>query len=497
MPPHNRALGRPHCVESRLKRWFLLILLLLAAGFAPACQSLTRGSKRPAPAPADENATALAQALREFARDFRTTIDGAASQARQLDLTRAQRQAVTTWRVQAGNLLRHAFDQDDPREILLDVWSLCRRMQDYFEHGPGAAEFGPAALLAQAAAQDLLTRGKEIALAHVSPETLEQIRASVDEYARSHPLQPGFVAPPAQDLSDVAPGQSVLKWILDVPLAPLRGVEKMNQTSDAMRDISRTADRFTDVVSDFPATTRREALLLAEDLEQMPSVAATTQSVARIAASAEHFSKVVEDLPRRTREEAEQLLDRVDESHPQARATLGEARQTADAVRAAATELRELTAALDKTLAQFTEAGRAWSVTAEAVGATSRELAAWRKPADTQPATVPATSSADPVATTQPGFRLDDVTASAEALTRTTTELRGLVSDLQRLLASGAVSGEAGKLTAPAAEVLERAGLTSRALIDHAAWRAAQLLALLAALLLVYRWLTRVRPAGK
>jgi len=497
MPAHNRAPGRGRRVESRLKQWFLLVLPLLAAGLAPACQSLAPGSKRPAPAAADENTTALIQALREFADDFRTTIDGAASQARQLDLTRPQRTAVTTWRVQAGTLLRHAFDQDDPREILLDVWSLCRRMQDYFERGPGVTEFGPAVPPAQAATQSLLARCEEIALAHVSPAALEQIRVSVDEYARSHPFQAGFVGPPAQDLSDVAPGRNVLKWILDVPLAPLRGVEKMNQTSDAMRDISRTADRFTDVVSDFPATTRREALLLAEDLERLPSVAATTQNVARIAAGTEHFAQVVEDLPRRTREEAEQLLDRVDQSHPQARATLGEARQTADAVRAAAAELRELTAALERTLTQFTEAGRAWAVTAEAVGATSRELANWRGPPATQPVAAPATVSPEDVGTTQPGFRFDEVTASAEALTRTTTELRGLLSDLQRLLASGAVSGEAGRLTAPAAEVLDRAGLTSRALIDHAAWRAAQLLALLAALLLAYRWLTRVRPTGK
>ena len=478
-----------------MRRATLWMTIVLAGLLAAACQALAPRSQRPVLTSADEPPDVLAGALREFADDFRSSIDSAASQAGQLDLTRPERKAVTTWRVQAGQLLRHAFNQDDPREILLDVWSLCRRMVDYFDSGPGAAEFGPARVPALTAAQGLLSRYEDLAQAHTSGDTLGQIRAKVEEYARSNALQAGFIAPSGKDLSDISPGQDVLQWILNVPLAPLQGVQKIGQTSDALRDMSRTADRFTDVVDDLPATSRREALRLAEDLERLPSVMTTTQSVQQIAASTERFTQVVEELPGRTRAEAEKLLDHVDEALPQARNTLTEAQKTADAIRTATTELRELTGTLDQTITRFTEAGRAWTATADAVGAASQELTTLIRPTPEPSAEPPPADDA----TTKPSFRFEDMTVSAEALTRTTIELRGLVGDLQRLLASGGVSGEASKVTAPAVEVLDRAGLTSRGLIDHAAWRAAQLLVLLAVLLVAYRWVTRaaVRREGK
>ena len=92
-------------------------------------------------------------------------------------------------------------------------------------------------------------------------------------------------------------------------------------------------------------------------------------------------------------------------------------------------------------------------------------------------------------------FSFQAVGRSAEAVTLTAGEVRELLRELRGLLESDPLEAELTMVSRQVDEAVDRSGAELRAVLDHGAWRAAQLLALWFVLLLVYRAIT-VRLIG-
>ena len=88
----------------------------------------------------------------EFVDYFQATVEQAAMDLERKSSTREHRRETALWRVKSVSQCREAADQNDPWEALVDVWTLCRRMLDYFETGTGKTKFGENQGLAVAAA---------------------------------------------------------------------------------------------------------------------------------------------------------------------------------------------------------------------------------------------------------------------------------------------------------------------------------------------------------
>jgi hypothetical protein len=128
------------------------------------------------------------------------------------------------------------------------------------------------------------------------------------------------------------------------------------------------------------------------------------------------------------------------------------------------------------TLGDAAAAARALESAADAVTQTTREI---RKfiPADQMDETGQVLGK-QPGEPKGDGFKFQDVTESAEALSQTAVNLQALLRDVQNMIQSGDIEkGADGVATS--------AQIRLNAVIDHLAWRFAQLILFMFALLLV------------
>lgn len=73
-----------------------------------------------------------------------------------------------------------------------------------------------------------------------------------------------------------------------------------------------------------------------------------------------------------------------------------------------------------------------------------------------------------------------------EAMTETAQQLRGLLIEVRAFLGGDAPGEDQSPLGAVSAEVLGRTSDAAREIVDHATWRAAQILAAMFVLAVVY-----------
>jgi hypothetical protein len=89
------------------------------------------------------------------------------------------------------------------------------------------------------------------------------------------------------------------------------------------------------------------------------------------------------------------------------------------------------------------------------------------------------------------------MTRTADAWTGTAREIRGTLADVERLLSKDVAGEGGGALETRADALVTRTLGEAESLVDHAAWRLAQLLGLALVLALAYRFLSGriARPA--
>ncbi|UCG34215.1 MAG: hypothetical protein JSU68_06180 [Phycisphaerales bacterium] len=465
--------------------WLLTPWLALLLGCeAPRPTEKAQGAEA---VPADAQAD-LREGLGEFVAFFQDTIEQAAVRIARETPVRQQQRAAAMWRVRSGRLVRSAADQADAREALLDLWVLSVRMHRFLEGEEGQQVFGEYQTVAVDASERIRSRIAQVARQYVPEDLFGKTQENVERYAVAHPMSGDYADPAAGDFSDADAGQQVVNLLVGVPLAPFTTLTKMRKGADSVSDLSGTADRFTDVVQDLPADLRWQLQLLALSLEETQTVSSLRANLTQISDSSARFASAAEQMPERVREEAEILLDRLDESQPEMRATLSEAREAAEAIGEATREARETSAALEGTLREVTVAAEAVRATAEVVAHATQEIAAieWK---EKRPEQTPPKPEGEP-------FSFQAVARSAEAATLTAGEVRELLRELRELLESEPLEAELTMVSQQVDDAVGRSGAELRAVVDHGAWRAAQLLALWFVLLLVYRAVT-VRLIGR
>ncbi len=482
--------------------------------------------------------------IREFADYFEATVVQATIEIERRARPREERRAAAMWRVHSIQQCRSHAGQDDPREAMVDLWTLCQRQLDYFSEGNGKSLFGEYQPIALAAAQEIYAAVEQLVRDHVREDAFDNSKARVLEYARQHPIEGVFGGQPPERLSDDTEVQNALASIVTLPLAPLAALRGVGEASGSVRDVSRSVDRFTDVVEDFPATARWQLELLAMNLEELSTVSEASESFKKLADSSTQlaenstqFIQLIDAMPAQVREEAQVLLERVDTSQPELRSTLGEAQKTVELIRATNHDLKGTASQVEQTAAGVGEAAAALEHAANAVTITIQEiqkLVPAQKENGTNQAISPAqavhpdagyssdpripngatlaqgdeptrrvtatsareagstSSRSDPSpAAADTSFSFQAITESANALGETSVKLQGLLTDLRAFVDAKPLSQESGAVTA-----------TFEGMVDHVAKRSAQVLLLLFFLALGYAVIRMLlqraaqRPAG-
>jgi hypothetical protein len=129
--------------------------------------------------------------------------------------------------------------------------------------------------------------------------------------------------------------RGLIESVISIPLSPVRALEGVDRTPEAIYDFSMTTRRLTDIVQEMPESSRWQLLLLLYDLQEtemaksfLNSLEKISDSSTRLAATTEQFTSLLKDS-NDTQAELRQTLLQVNESAEQLRQLFNAAQQTA------------------------------------------------------------------------------------------------------------------------------------------------------------------------
>lgn len=388
------------------------------------------------------------------------------------------RRAALEWQLKLLVDMQRDLTEKEPLPMLLDLWALWVRVDDYLREGEGAELFGQWQSQAQETAGTVVREIRAVARRHIPADKQSEIVAKINAYAREHPIRAVFRHETARDFNQAEEGRSVLQRIF---AAPFKAVGSVREGLDPTTRLARSVDRFTELMSDYPAIVRWQTQLLVLDLEQLEAVASVIRSLDEVAGAASRFSRAAESLPERMRQEAEALLADLDERQPELRSTLATAQETLAQAETVTQRVRETTS-------ELTCAGDAWRETAVAVRAAVEQM---------QQFGTGTNESDDASLTTQPAdFDIREYTRTAEAIRTATAELRQLLDDLEQFAEGDSLRRSAAQADLLAGAVLENAEGRFAGVIDHTFWRAVQLVFVIAVVVSVVRFFRRLPRSG-
>ncbi|MCH9002002.1 MAG: hypothetical protein IIC02_05450 [Planctomycetes bacterium] len=394
------------------------------------------------------------------------------------------RKAALRWKVELMQTSAKRPPQNKSMAFLMDAWTFCIRTTNYFQSGEGKNLFRDQQPLAIQAAARVQKAVETVARKHIAADQLPDVIRSLESYARANPMHGIFVHEVPESFSAGHEGKSVLSHVLDVPLELIRsGRRALDPTSSG----AQALDRFTELMADYPALVRWQAQLLWLELENSTSFRTTMSGIETFSQNSERLIATAEALPQQLREELRLALDDIDGRQPELRKTLEKVRETVDAANAALARAETVSATVERSIEGVTRV-------AEAVTDTIKQFqqSGTSRPADESTANNaadPASGGAGGTNTKKGSFDITAYTQTAEALTRSTAELRDLLSEVRSFLAGETLEKDLARVVPLTKAALAQTVTETRGIVDYIAWRAVQLCGLVFLLALIYRFL--------
>jgi Rad3-related DNA helicase len=401
------------------------LVALLCAGLL-ACAELTQRMARIGIPGVEGGATEadLRQGLASLSSGFASLVTAASDRIRSASRLRVTRRNTLLWQLRMIPLAHQAAFLPDVQQAYVASLALVNAQQAYLLTGEGSALFGAQQPIAVDAADQLERDMVALGSEFLSERQLARLQKQVDELVAAHPIRGVFSADSLITGLSTTTAGGMFTWVVDLPMVPFRALSGVTDTAQAINDFNETARAFTQTINELPHQTRWELELLLYDAEELEAVDRALAAGEAVALAADRISLVAEKLPE---ELGAELAARLDE----ARATIVELNAALERAEGVSGSLVHVSDRVGDASAQWT--------------ALLTEMRAG--------------GGGDGRA-----FDVREYEATAERISDAGRELRGLVSDLRSL--------------DPA---------TSRSLLDAAAWRAALLIGVFFAGLIVYR----------
>ncbi len=366
----------------------------------------------------------LRDGLGAWASSFAALVMGASDRIRAESKLRDTRRYTLLWQLRFIPLSRQAAFLPDAQQAYVSSLALATAQHEYLTTGEGSALFGAQQPIAVAAAAQLESDVLGLGSAFLTERQIARLQTQVDALVAEHPIRGIFTADTlVSGLSESTSGD-MFSWVVDLPMVPFRALSGVTDTAHAVNNFNETARAFTETVNELPHQTRWELELLLYDTEELESLERALAAGEAVALAADRISLVAEQLPE---ELGAELAGRLEE----ARATIAE-------LDAALARAEGMSGPLVHVADRVGEASAQWTALLTDMRASSD--------GEGRP------------------FDVREYETAAGRIADASRELRELVSDLKGL--------------DPAA---------SRSLLDAAAWRAAFLIGLFFAGLIVYR----------
>lgn len=249
---------------------------------------------------------ALRQNLADYQNKFQSLLEGSADAIRNATPSRAVRKMAALWKVRMNTMVSDAMAEQDPVTALLETWSVCLRVRDYFQSGDGAKLFLDQQGRAVKTVAEMINGIEAVAGHYLPPEEMDGVRQRLAAYATSHPLTGEFEQNNAEPFRlDKAVWEGVA-GIIGLPLLPLAVPGAIAQGA---KDVTTVADRWADVAEDLPRELRWQMELFLTNLEDYESFERSLKTAEAISQSAERISKVADDLNSQLTQKTRQVVD--------------------------------------------------------------------------------------------------------------------------------------------------------------------------------------------
>jgi len=390
------------------------------------------------------------------------------------------RRNTILWRSTMIPAVRLAASHENPVEAFIDTWTLCVQQENHLEGPDGERLFGDQAPFALATAQALEDDVERLGASFMTTEDLLRAKEDVYEFSLETPLSTGWGR---QGTLPSATNDEELEWIIGNPLSAVNPFGGLNDTAREIAEFTRVAEGFLTLAQHLPEDLSWRMDLALLDAAQRGRVDELAAGVAGISEATVRISALAESLPEETRATLTHAFGELEQHYAPVQAMLEESRAVAvdsQAVMVASREAflelnaaiestQELTASLDGLLDKSVVVVEEWQPVLELFES------------DDDP------DAPEPAAVDDEGPSiLEEVDLAARSLREAAVEVRGVLADLDAI----GVADEGGAVVVAATDA-------SRSAIDHATWRAIQLVLVIFGAALVYQFIKRrVNPAG-
>lgn len=401
-----------------------------------------------------------------YAADFTQTVAQTADLIVARTEDRAVRRRAVRWKIGAAQAVRDSVRMDPPTAAFVDLWTLAAQMHDFLRAAGTQREMGAGQSLAIDAARRLEARIEAIGRQVLDEQQWQEAFDAVHAFAEENPIDQlaGRVANrPSPRQPSFAKN---FEFIVNLPLAPFRAVQGIDEGAQAIREFTDVADRFTTEVSMLPERSTWQLELLLYDLEERITVQESLDTLQDLSQSATSISRTAEDLPEELQVALRDVIDALAARQEQLQQTVAELRAAIGELSTAMEEGSTLAGAWQGTAQDVAEAGRAWESMAYAFG-------------------IPQAREEKKDPEEEPGFDIEEYGAAARDITTAAETVRALVADVETL------SGDE-RIGRTAEDALASTRAEAVALTDHVTKRAIQLVAVVLVAALAYRWLGRL-----
>jgi hypothetical protein len=337
----------------------------------------------------------LHEDLAAYAARFASVVAAAAEGIEDLSDSRRVRRSTLVWRLRVIPLAQELAFGTDPQEAYVVSLGLTFAMRNYLTGGDGREIFGEHQPIAVAAARDLEDAALVIGSRFLNEQQMAALVASLEDLALEHPIRGrDFNVEAAQAaVAEIESGSAGLDWVVGIPMSPFRALEGVGTVGAAMLEINRTAAEFAEILDELPRQNRWQIELLLYGIEDRDTVTAGLAAFEQVAASADRVSQAIARLP-------EDLRVALADSQ----GALAEVNRTLETAQALMVPVS----------ATVEEIGRISSLLAELQADGNGEEASPGRP-----------------------FDIREYEATAHEVGTSVGELRGLLADLDEVLASG------------------------------------------------------------
>ncbi|MCD6174774.1 MAG: hypothetical protein J7K65_03270 [Planctomycetes bacterium] len=381
-----------------------------------------------------------------FISRMRQTADG----MNEASGTRRSKRTSTRMQTKIVEALHAMTASDDSVVAFFDTWALVIRLHIYFEEGAGLSVHGDQRPRAIAFIEIVETDIERIACLFLTDKQFEELKINVYHFSRQHPIEGVYANLIVYATQEKEEEVGVLMKTLSIPMAPIRALEGVDNTANAIHKVSNSVDRFTDVAEQMPESTRWQMSILVDDFEESEMTQSFLESLNDFSQSSTRLVEVLDTMPQQMRTELLTVLEESDQSQQQLQTTMQNAVEASAHVKKMLAQLNTTSQTLTITAQQASDAGVAWKNASDSI----QELIGMFK----------SDKPKDPNA--PPGFGMRDFDTMLLNAGQTADKVGNAVARIQQ--------------TVDAAEMQKQL----RSLIDHVMWRLFELV--LAIVMLVW-----------